>query len=103
MTTRPFFSKVYYMGLTESPHHGVHPVAPFAAGGALSARLVLVKEGQPGDGLDHVGLLVHDDDGGGAKAGLGGHKRVEVHQNVVTNPERSNAGLIFVPTFLAKG
>ena len=91
------------MGLTESPHHGVHPVASFAAGGALSARLVLVKEGQPGDGLDHVGLLVHDDDGGGAKAGLGGHKRVKVHEDVVANPERSNVGFILMPIFLTNG
>ena len=73
--------------LTESPHHLVHPIASLPAGRALTARLVLVEGGQPGDGLDHVGLLVHHDHGGGAEAGLRGHQGVKVHEDVVANAE----------------
>ena len=76
--------------LTESPHHLVHPVAPLPAGRALSAALVLVEHGEASDGLDHVRLLVHHDDGGRAEAGLGGHQRVKVHQDIVANPGEIN-------------
>lgn len=79
----------------------------FSAGRALAAALVLVEFNQPGDGSDHVGLLkrkrnvdltnvltflrrrgvethrfVHDDQSGGAQAGLGLDEAVKVHQYV---------------------
>ena len=80
--------------LTESVHGLRHPVASLSARRALSAGLVLVEEAEPGDGLDDVDLLVHDDDGGGAKAGLRGHQGVEVHHDVVANPVIANNGII---------
>src|SRR5262245_21232233 len=60
-----------------------HPTGAFAARRALAAAFVLVEIGDARDGADHVGGLIHDDDGGGAEAGAvrGGHQRVEIHQH----------------------
>ena len=38
--------------------------------------------------LDDVGLLVHDDNGRRAEAGLGRHQGVKVHQYVVAHPDK---------------
>ncbi len=42
---------------------------------------------EPCDGLDDVCLLVHDDDGGSAQAGLSGDQSIKVHQDFVANTE----------------
>ena len=42
----------------------------------------------PCNNLDDVGLLVHDDDGGGAEAGLGRHQGIKVHKDLVAHPGR---------------
>src|SRR5688500_207418 len=41
--------------------HTPHPARAFAARRALTAALLLIEVRQPGDGLDHVRGLVHDD------------------------------------------
>ena len=66
-------------------HHLVDPRGALAARRALAARLVLVEVRQTRNRLDHVGALVHDDDGGGAETGLDVLERVEVHQHRVTD------------------
>ena len=66
----------------EAFHDAPHPAGAFAARGALAAGFVLVEVRQAGDGADDVGGLVHDDDGGGAEAGLEVAQRVEVHRAV---------------------
>ena len=76
--------------LTKSPEDGVHPINAFPAWRALPTRLVLVEGHQPGDGLHHVRLLVHHDDGGSAEAGLGSDQRVKVHHNVIANTENAS-------------
>jgi hypothetical protein len=42
---------------------------------------------EPCDGLDDICLLVHDDDGGSAQAGLSGDQSIKVHQDFVANTE----------------
>merc|ERR1719324_1074353 len=73
------------VALSKSPHHGVHPVNALPAGGALATGLVLVEQSEPGDGFDHVCLLVHDDDGGSAETSLGSHQGIKVHHDVIAN------------------
>jgi len=68
------------------------PLAALAAGGALSAALVLVELGQAGDGAHDVGGLVHDDDGGRAETRLGVFERVKVHDLVVADVLREDRG-----------
>src|SRR5579859_1122711 len=78
-------------------HDPPHPAGALAAGGALAAALVLVEVGEPGDRGDDVAVLVHDDHGGGAEAGLAGGQVVEVHQGDLAlfggdHPHRRAAG-----------
>ena len=75
------------VALGEPPHHGVHPVDALPAGSALTTGLVFVEERQPGDGLHHVGLLVHHDDGCSAQASLSGHQGIKIHHDVVADLE----------------
>ena len=76
--------------LTKSPKNGVHPIHSLPAWRALTTRLVLVERHQSGDGLHHIRLLVHHNDGGGAKAGLGCDQRIKIHHNVIANAENEN-------------
>jgi hypothetical protein len=65
--------------LDESGHHVAHPGRTLSARRALAARLVLVELCESGDGVDHVGRLVHDDDGSRAETGSKVLERVVVH------------------------
>merc|ERR1719445_3052774 len=73
------------VALREPPHHGVHPVNSLPAGSALPTGFVFVEERQPGDGLHHVGLLVHHDDGRSAKTSLSCYQSIKIHHDVVTD------------------
>merc|ERR1719447_277252 len=73
------------VALGEPPHHCVHPVNTLSAGGALTTRLVLVEHCKPCNCLNHICLLVHDNDCRCPETCLLGHQVVKVHQNFVTN------------------
>eukprot|EP00227_Mantoniella_beaufortii_P011202 CAMPEP_0197590548 /NCGR_PEP_ID=MMETSP1326-20131121/11475_1 /TAXON_ID=1155430 /ORGANISM="Genus nov. species nov., Strain RCC2288" /LENGTH=441 /DNA_ID=CAMNT_0043155651 /DNA_START=195 /DNA_END=1517 /DNA_ORIENTATION=- len=73
------------VALLHALHDGVQPPRALTAGRALAAGLVLVEVGEARDGVHHVGALVHDDDGGGAEAGLRGLERVEVHEHLLAH------------------
>ena len=64
-------------------HDLIRPLRTLATGGTLAAGLVVVELGEAGDGADHVGGAIHDDDGGGAEPGLRVLERVEVHELLV--------------------
>merc|ERR1719402_1162337 len=72
------------VALSEPPHHCVHPVNTLSAGGALTTRLVLVEHCKPCNCLNHICLLVHDDDCRCPQTSLLCHQVVKVHQNFVT-------------------
>ena len=59
------------------------PAGAFAAGGALAAAFVLVELAQAEDGLDDVGLLVHDDDCCGSESAFEVAEGVEVHEYIL--------------------
>lgn len=80
------------IALFQTLHDLVGPLAALSAGGALAAGLVLVKGRQAGDGTDDVCRLVHDDDGGGTKTGLGVLEGVEVHELVVAHALGDDGG-----------
>merc|ERR1719150_556378 len=73
------------VALSEPPHHCIHPVNTLSAGGALTTRLVLVEHRKPCNCLNHICLLVHDDDCRCPQTSLLCHQVVKVHQNFVTN------------------
>merc|ERR1719474_661880 len=73
------------VALSEPPHHCVHPVNTLSAGGALTTGLVLVEHCKPCNCLNHICLLVHDNDCRCPKTCLLCHQVVKVHQNFVTN------------------
>merc|ERR1719270_738588 len=73
------------VALSEPPHHCIHPVDTLSAGGALATRLVLVEHCKPCNCLNHICLLVHDNDCRCPETCLLGHQVVKVHQNFVTN------------------
>merc|ERR1719447_253869 len=56
-----------------------------SADGALTTWLVLVEHCKPCNCLNHICLLVHDNDRRCPEACLLGHQVVKVHQNFVTN------------------
>lgn len=58
-----------------------HPACTLTARSALSTAFVLVELGKAEDGVDDVGLLVHDDDGSGTETTLHVLECVEVHDN----------------------
>ena len=47
---------------------------------------MLVEQCQPGNSLDDIALLVHDDDSGRSQTRLSGYQGVKVHQDVIANP-----------------
>ena len=59
-----------------------HPASSLTAWSALSATLVLVELGEAENGVDDIGLFVHDDDGGGAETRLASLEVVEVHDGL---------------------
>lgn len=69
----------------EAVHDLLGPLGTLTARGALAAGLVVVELAQAGDGADHVGGLVHDDDGGRAEPGLRVLEGVEVHELLVAD------------------
>merc|ERR1719461_2525934 len=73
------------VALSEPPHHCIHPVNTLSAGGALTTCLVLVEHCKPCNCLNHICLLVHDNDCRCPETCLLGHQVVKVHQNFVTN------------------
>merc|ERR1719422_1297868 len=73
------------VALGEPPHHCIHPVDTLSAGGALTTRLVLVEHCKPCNCLNHICLLVHDNDCRCPETCLLCHQVVKVHQNFVTN------------------
>merc|ERR1719461_1486274 len=73
------------VALSEPPHHCIHPVNTLSAGGALTTCLVLVEHCKPCNRLNHICLLVHDNDRRCPETCLLGHQVVKVHQNFVTN------------------
>merc|ERR1719447_514076 len=73
------------VALSEPPHHCVHPVNTLSAGGALTTCLVLVEHCKPCNCLNHICLLVHDNDRRCPETCLLCHQVVKVHQNFVTN------------------
>merc|ERR1719195_2111452 len=73
------------VALSEPPHHCVHPVNTLSAGGALTTWLVLVEHCKPCNCLNHICLLVHDNDCRCPQTCLLCHQVVKVHQNFVTN------------------
>src|SRR5690348_14724471 len=48
--------------LRHAGQHAPHPAGALAARRALAAAFVLIEVGEPRDGADQVGRLVHDDD-----------------------------------------
>lgn len=66
--------------LNHAVHHVHHPGGTLTAGGALATRLVLVEFGETGNGADHVGRVVHDNDGSCSERGSVVLERVVVHQ-----------------------
>merc|ERR1719204_2699584 len=73
------------VALSEPPHHCIHPVNTLSAGGALTTWLVLVEHCKPCNCLNHICLLVHDNDRRCPETCLLGNQVVKVHQNFVTN------------------
>merc|ERR1719193_768434 len=73
------------VALSEPPHHCIHPVNTLSAGGALTTRLVLVEHCKPCNCLNHICLLVHDNDCCCPETCLLCHQVVKVHQNFVTD------------------
>merc|ERR1719474_497910 len=73
------------VALSEPPHHCIHPVNTLSAWGALTTRLLLVEHCKPCNCLNHICLLVHDDDCCCPQTSLLCHQVVKVHQNFVTN------------------
>ena len=63
--------------------HIDHPASALAARGALTAGLVLVELGETQDSVDHIGLVVHHDDGSCSQAGLAVLKIVKVHESIL--------------------
>lgn len=76
----PWASNIAHDDCDPPRHHVGHPGRALTAGRALSTRLMLVKLGEPGDGLDHIRRFVHDDDGTRAEAGAKVLERVIVHK-----------------------
>lgn len=64
--------------------HIDHPAGAFSAGSALAATLVLVELGEAKNGVNYIGLVVHDDDGCCAETALSVLQVIEVHQSFVT-------------------
>lgn len=81
---RQFLQHVNFPGARLAALEALHdlfgPLAALAARSALSAGLVLVEAGEPADGADDVGALVHNDHGGRAEPRLAVLQRVEVHE-----------------------
>src|SRR5262249_55869978 len=71
-------------------HDAPHPASTLATGRALAAAFVLVELREPGDRLDDIGRLVHDDDRGGAEPRLDVAQRVEIHQHGVADRFRDD-------------
>ena len=69
--------------LLEAMHDLVGPLGALATRGALATGLMVVELGKAGNGAHDIGRLVHDDDGGGAQAGLRVLEGVEVHELVI--------------------
>merc|ERR1719461_2160648 len=80
------------VALSEPPHHCIHPVNTLSAGGALTTCLVLVEHCKPCNYLNHICLLVHDNDCRCPETSLLGHQVVKVHQHFVTNRLRDEGG-----------
>ena len=80
MALRPLIADILPdLKLAQPLHHAPHPAGALAARRALAAALVLVEEGDAGDGGDEVGGLVHHDHRRGAEAALQVTQRVEIH------------------------
>src|SRR3546814_13206797 len=62
-------------------HHPPHPARAFAAGRALATAFMLVEIADPADRADDVRGFVHDDDGGGAKAGAKDRKSTRLNSS----------------------
>merc|ERR1719209_1493641 len=73
------------VAFSEPPHHCVHPVNALSAWSALATGLVLVEHCKPCNCLNHICLLVHDNDRRCPETCLLGHQVVKVHQNFITN------------------
>ena len=76
---------VQYVVITEAVHDFGHPADALTAGGALTARLVLVEFNQSRNGFDDIRLLVHHDQSGSAQTRLRRHQSVKVHQHVIAH------------------
>ncbi len=76
------------LALGHALEHPPHPARALAAGRALAARLMLVEIGEPRDGADDVGRLVHDDHRRGTEARLQRLEAVEIHREIVALARR---------------
>lgn len=66
-------------------HHVNQPRGTFPAGSALSAALMLIKLGQPENGLDYISGIIHDDDCSCSESALLIPQRVEVHKHLLAD------------------
>ena len=73
--------------LDHAVHHVHHPSCALSARCALATRLVLVEFGESGNGRNHVGGVVHDDDSTSAERCL------VVFEGVVVHPDPSACSL----------
>src|SRR5665213_4316262 len=78
------------LALHQALHDAPHPAGALAAGRALAAALMLVELRQARDRLHDVGRFIHDNDRGGAEAGLHVLERVELHQHGVADRFRNH-------------
>jgi len=60
-----------------------HPACTLSAWSALSATFVLVELGESEDGIDHISLLIHNDNSGCTETTLPILKIIEVHEGIV--------------------
>ena len=81
---------VQYVVITEAVHDFGHPADALTAGGALTARLVLVEFNQSRNGFDDVRLLVHNNQSGRSQAGLSRYQRIEIHEYFLADAKRNN-------------
>jgi len=72
------------IALLHAFEHIDHPGGALAAGSALTATLVLVEFGEAEDGVDYVGLVVHNDDGCSAETGSAFFQVIKVHDSFIT-------------------
>lgn len=60
-----------------------HPAGTLSAWSALSATFVLVELGESEDGIDHISLLIHNNNSGCTETTLPILEIIEVHKGVV--------------------